>query len=145
MNCEDFASLKLSKLLSDKNIVFDTDYCRIDNDSGIYKKYDLIPINQGRMLDAYAYLSPTLYDIQKWLRNTVGIYVYPSVYISKDNDEQDKYMAEAYSHRNNKWLWYTFKNWDKYETYEQALDSSMCEIIENIVLTEKGNFEIKND
>lgn len=123
----------------------DDDYYALFKDNGdnlsrenVYDYY-IEPVNiPGRNLEVY-FIShpslicarPTLYEAQKWIRLSYGIYVYPSVYLSKDNDESCIYTVDSYKYNNDCWEAFII-NTIKYETYEEALNAGILEVLKLI-------------
>ena len=125
MNKEDYVSLEVAKLLKEKGYCWPCD--------SFYTLKGLIQFrsiadNFNRLT---AYSRPALYEAQKWLRLTHGIHVYPSVYLSKDDDENCLYMVESYKYNGS--CWESFElNTIKYDTYEEALNAGIFEALKLI-------------
>lgn len=132
MNKQDYVSLQVAKLLKEKGfrqkcrekyIVEDKDKLCQEWDDGLmcYKSF----------YDTIEYPKPFLYEAQKWIRLRYGIYVYPSVYLSKDNEESCIYTVDSYKYNNNYWETFII-NTIKYETYEEALNAGILEVLKLI-------------
>ena len=132
MNKEDYVSLEVAKLLKEKKfkqkckekyIVEDKDKSRQEWDDGLmcYKSF----------YNTIEYPKPSLYEAQKWIRLRYGIYVYPSVYLPKDNEESCIYTVDSYKYNNNYWETFII-NTIKYETYEEALNAGILEVLKLI-------------
>lgn len=136
MNKEDYVSFEVAKLLKEKGFNIkcshywgqDKDQAILDWEGFKFTK-EWLEINNNFYKDVWP--APTLYETQKWIRLSYGIYVYPSVYLSKDNDESCNYIVDAYKYNNDYWEAFII-NTIKYETYEEALNAGILEALKLI-------------
>lgn len=132
MNKEDYVSLQVAKLLKEKGF---KQKCKekyiVEDKNKLWQEWDDGLMCYKSFYDTIEYPKPSLYEAQKWIRLSYGIYVYPSVYLSKDNEESCIYTVDSYKYNNNYWETFII-NTIKYETYEEALNAGILEVLKLI-------------
>lgn len=125
MNKEDYVSLEVAKLLNEKRIELPTRYYRIDENINNYETGDLLhksDIHRYSLNILHAFPAPSLYDVQKLLRDKYYIAVNPYNRVSTNG------VSWSYEFNNIK----TCKSvldrnttFIGFDTYEEALNNGI--------------------
>lgn len=75
--------------------------------------------------DYMIFSTPTLNEIQTWLREKHNIFITPYPIINKDKDEKGLYYLECWKYENNVWNEIIVYDYNKYSSYEEALDKGI--------------------
>lgn len=118
---EDYVSLEMAKLLKGKG--FDVPCCSQYTDKGTVWRY-FNPEN----FNAYeaCYSCPTLYEVQKWIRETMFIH------IEIEYMYGDYWLYDLLTIPTHDLIGLSDRNIVKYESYEEALSSGILEALELI-------------
>ena len=127
MNKEDYVSMEVARLLKEKGY---------DEDCNILVAEEYWSFNKGKLTcvdkDREFCPFPTLYEAQKWLRETHNIHIVVSSHYSR------KYEIIEYEYRIATYLDFLGKpfKWreskDYYEIYEQCLNAGILEALKLI-------------
>lgn len=118
---EDYVSLEMAKLLKEKG--FDVPCCSQYTDKGTVWRY-FHPENFNAYKDYYS--CPTLYEAQKWIRDTMYIHI-EIVYMYGNYWIYDLLTIPTHD-----LIGLTDKDNVKYESYEEALSAGILEVLELI-------------
>lgn len=121
MNKEDFVSLEMAKILKDKGFNVPC-LCQYTDKGTIWRCFD--PEN----FNAYetCYSCPTLYEVQKWIRDTMYIH------IEIEYMYGDYWLYDLLRIPNHDLIGLSDRNIVKYENYEEALRAGILETLKLI-------------
>jgi hypothetical protein len=119
---DELITFETAKLAKEKGFNIPTlHYYRGDGDfvnpwmDVIVKSYHIL--NHNKSIESYFYSAPTQSLLQRWLRDVHKIYLVPTVDI-----ESRKYSWEIYNFNTSK---QESGEWEKYNTYEEALEAGL--------------------
>ena len=121
MNKEDFVSLEMAKILKDKGFNVPC-LCQYTDKGTIWRCFDLENFNAYET----CYSCPTLYEAQKWIRDTMYIH------IEIEYMYGDYWLYDLLRIPNHDLIGLSDRNIVKYENYEEALRAGIFEVLELI-------------
>lgn len=130
---KDYASLELSTTLYERQINFATDYCRLSVSNEMLEKGKLLRFSEAHHLALLHLIpAPTLYEVQKWLRDTHKIHIEINITDKDNKSEQIFWNFRLYCYNED------IKNmpvfFGNYNSYEEALDNGIRKAIEIITI-----------